>query len=488
MSSPIRTWTGKRILAIGDVMLDSYLDGDVSRISPEAPVPVLHVQQERSVPGGIGNTAMNCAALGGKVTVLGVIGKDSAGAKLKAILGKHGVDTRNLVIDPERPTTKKVRVITRQQQMLRIDYEKERPISPAIETELRRRALRLLHQSDAVIISDYAKGTVTEALAKEVIASCNRKGLPVVIDPKPEHMSFFSGATVIKPNSLGASRMAGYPITNQEEALRAGRELLSRLSANILITQGERGMTLFERSGRVTSIPTQAKEVFDVSGAGDTAAAVMALALAAKLPLAEAAIIANQASGIVVGKVGTAIVTQEELAGIMESESSKLKTLPELVRIVQDLKRKGKRIVWTNGCFDILHPGHTRYLAEARKLGDVLILGLNTDASVRKLKGPERPILNETERAEVLSALCSINYLLFFSEETPIRQLKALMPDVIAKGGDYTVEQVVGHELMEKSGGKVVIIPLLQGYSTSSIISKIKHGKSNLPGPRRHHQ
>ncbi|MBU0980349.1 MAG: D-glycero-beta-D-manno-heptose-7-phosphate kinase [Nanoarchaeota archaeon] len=474
LSRIVRKFKGKKILAIGDIMLDTYLEGEVSRISPEAPVPVLKVSRERYVLGGVANTAVNCARMKAKVWLMGVVGDDTAGKALKDILKKKGINARNVVIDKNRTTIKKIRVVTKQQQMMRIDHEQTGNISRTVEAELASRAKELILEMDGVIISDYTKGTLTPKLIQQVIRTCSQNKIPLVIDPKPDNIKAYKGATLITPNLLEAEKMCGFPLKGEREIEQAGKKLIELTGSNILLTQGEKGMTLFERQGGQTAIPTQAKEVYDVSGAGDTVAAVMCLGMAARAELREAAIIANHAAGIVVGKLGTSSTKMEELLNVLEEESTKVKTLEEMKEIVGDLKNKGKRIVWTNGCFDILHVGHTRYLNDSRKCGDILILGLNTDASVKRLKGKGRPILPEKERAEVLSSLSSVDYIVFFGEDTPEKALKALVPDVITKGGDYTVKEVVGHKLMQRTGGEVKIVPLIEGYSTTDLIKRIR--------------
>ncbi|MFH1409353.1 MAG: D-glycero-beta-D-manno-heptose-7-phosphate kinase [Nanoarchaeota archaeon] len=464
----------KSILAIGDLVLDSYLEGDVSRISPEAPVPVLHVEKERFVLGGAANTIANCAHLGAHVEAVGIIGNDAPGKKLRALFSSIGVGHGGVVVDDKRPTIRKTRLVTQRQQLARIDYEHTSDIPLSLEKKMLSQIRKRMTKSDAVIISDYHKGTITETLAKEVISLARKQGIPLIVDTKPDHMLWFVDATLITPNRKEASTFVGYDLDDEESVIRAGKELVEKTKSNILITLGERGMVLMEKEGKTTAVPTQAKEVFDVSGAGDTVVAVMTLGLASNASLSEAAILANHAAGIVVGKVGTVAITKDELAQVIATGSTKVKSLPELKKTTAFLKKQGKRIVWTNGCFDILHVGHTRYLQEAHRLGDVLILGLNTDASVHRFKGKGRPILPERARAEVLSALSSVDYILFFDESTPIRQIKELMPDIIVKGGDYKAEDVVGFDVMKKQGGNVVIIPLIEGFSTTTLINKIR--------------
>ena len=469
---------GKRILVIGDVMLDRYIIGEVTRISPEAPVPVIKVSKELHVPGGASNTASNVSSLGGKAYLAGIIGDDNAGKILTDLLKKKNIETNGLVIDKERPTIQKTRVVGQPQQIVRIDYEEDEKVSPEIEEKLIDYIRTILNEIDVVVISDYAKGVVTKNLASNIITLCNESKKPIIVDPKPSNLELFKGATLVTPNQKEASLMTGME-NKLENVVVMGEKIKDILNSNVLITKGEYGSSLIELKGDIIHIPTKAKEVYDVSGAGDTVVAALALSIAAGADLKYAAVIANHAAGIVVGKAGTATTTVKEILSLFEKEESKTKTLDELKDIVKDLKSKGKKIVWTNGCFDILHVGHVKYLQKAKELGDVLILGLNTDESVRKIKGPTRPILKEEERAEMLSALSCIDYIVFFDEETPIIPITELKPDIVVKGSDYKEEDVVGNELMKKTGGRVELVPVVEGFSTTNIIKKIleTHGK-----------
>lgn len=469
----------KKILVIGDVMLDRYLIGDVIRISPEAPVPVLKVNKELHVPGGAANTANNIAALNGKAYIAGVVGKDDAKKLLEIQLKKSNIITEGLIIDTNKPTIQKVRVLSRSQQLVRIDYEEPDGYNKETENKLISYIKKIIKKIDAVIISDYSKGTITENLASKIIDLCKQNKKPLIVDPKPENIEFYKEATLVTPNQKEASEITN--IENKlENVVSMGEKIKEMLNSNVLITKGEYGSSLIEQKGDIIHIPTKAKEVYDVSGAGDTVVATIALAIAAGADLKYAAVLANHAAGIVVGKAGTATTNVKEIQHLFEKEETKLKTIEELKEIISDLKKKGKKIVWTNGCFDILHVGHIKYIQKAKEIGDVLILGLNTDNSVRNLKGANRPILKEDERVEMLSAIECIDYIVFFSEDTPINQITELKPDIIVKGGDYDghvsdddKKGVVGRNLMKKTGGKVVIIPLEEGFSTTNIINKI---------------
>jgi len=469
----LSNFKGKKILVIGDVMLDHYLVGDVNRISPEAPIPIVKVTQEKYVLGGAANTANNIASLGGKAYLVGIVGEDNAGKILEKQLRENNMVTAGLFIDKDKPTVQKVRVVGKPQQLLRIDYENTKLSDKKIESKILDYVKNIIKKVDAVVISDYAKGLMTKNLSSEVISLCNENKKPVIVDPKPKNVNFYKNATLITPNLKEASEMTGID-NNSENAVLMGEKLKEMLDSNILITKGEYGSTLIELDGNIVHIPTKAKEVYDVSGAGDTVVATLVLALAVGADLKYAAVLANKAAGIVVGKIGTATVSMKEFGSVFEKKESKIKTLDELKSIVRELKKKGKKIVWTNGCFDILHVGHIKYLQKAKEFGDILILGVNTDDSPYfKSKGPGRPILNQDERAELLSAVECIDYIVLFNGEIPIKEVTAIEPDFIIKGGDYKEKDVVGCKLMKKTGGKVVIIPLVKGFSTTNIIKKI---------------
>jgi len=469
----LKNFEDKKILVIGDVMLDRYLIGDVNRINPEAPVPIVKVNEEKHVPGGAANTANNIASLGGKAYVLGVVGKDDARKLLEQQLKKTNINTEGLVVDEKKPTIQKVRVIGQSQQLLRIDYEEPDGYNKETEKNLIDYLKKTISKVDVVIISDYEKGAITKTLASITITLCKKNKKPVIVDPKPKNIQFYKDATLITPNQKEASEIT--KIENKlENVVLMGEQLKKMLNSNILITKGGYGSSLIDLEGDIIHIPTKAKEVYDVSGAGDTVVATLALAIAAGADLKYAAVLANHAAGIVVGKTGTATTTIKEIESLFEKEENKIKTLEELKEIIKDLKRKGKKIVWTNGCFDILHVGHIKYLQKAKELGNVLILGVNADDSPYfKSKGPGRPILKQDERAELLSAIGCVDYILFFSEDTPLKQITALEPDFVVKGGDYKEEDVVGYDIMKKTGGKTVIIPLVGEFSTTNIINKI---------------
>jgi len=469
----------KKILVIGDIMLDKFVLGEVKRLSQEAPVQIVDVKEEYCLPGGAANVAANLAALGAKITLFGLAGPDEGKNQLFDELKRRGISTSKVIISKNRPTTIKTRVIVQNYQLLRMDKEDKCKIDNSTEKRIMVGILKKIKETDAVVISDYNKGAITESLSIKIIDLCKKHNKPIVVDPKPENISFYKGTYLIKPNVKDiTSLMKSVPKT-EEELENIGRKMVFTLNSNILITRGENGMSLFEKNGNISHIPTEAKEVFDIVGAGDTVTATLALAIAAKATLYEATIMANYAAGIVVGKFGTSTVSQNELISLFEKGNKKIKDISELKEIVKELKLNGRKVVWTNGCFDILHAGHTKYLQEARRLGDALILGLNTDASIRRIKGKNRPIIPENERAEMLSAIECVDYVIFFDEDTPLNVIKSIMPNIIVKGGDYKVEDVVGKDVVEKQGGEVIIIPLKGEISTTKIINNIINNHFN---------
>ncbi|MBS3099190.1 D-glycero-beta-D-manno-heptose 1-phosphate adenylyltransferase [Candidatus Pacearchaeota archaeon] len=455
----------KKILVIGDIMLDTYLKGEVRKMSVEAPVPVVKIEQEFNTLGGAGNVASNIISLGGKATIFSFIGNDQAGNHIINLLEEKNIES---YMERERKTIQKIRIIGNEQQIARADQEE---ISQKIFSDKTKVILaRKSAEADIIIISDYAKGVIN----KDLIAFLTEFKHRMIIDPKPANKEIYKGAFLIKPNEKEV-----FDMTNVEDFEEACRKLKEELQSHILVTRGKKGMSLF--SNNLVHIPTYAREVFNITGAGDTVIATLALSLASGASINEAAIISNHAAGITVEKEGTYSVGFSELMAKIFEKESKICSLEELKKIVDDLKKKNKKIVWTNGCFDLLHVGHTRYLKEAKKLGDTLIVGLNSDASVKKLKGEDRPIQTETERAEILSSLEFIDYVTIFPETTPTRYIGELKPHVYVKGGDYSVEQLRKHEegkIIEEQGGEIIIVPLENSTSTSKILESIKMQKN----------
>ena len=479
LSHLIERFSGRRILVLGDLMLDRFVYGRAERVSPEAPIPVLAVSRESVMLGGAGNVARNVAALGGQVSLVGVVGDDEAGHDFVRLLQESDRIHSSLVTVPGRPTTLKVRYVAGVQQLLRADRETTEPVSAEIEQRLIERASDEIADADAVILSDYAKGGLGPRLIAAVTALAQAKSIPVVADPKGVDFSRYRGVTVLKPNDRELRAATGLPVGNEAEVESAAHEALRRSgAAALLVTRSERGLSLVTRDAPALHLGARAREVFDVSGAGDTALAALGLALAADAPLAEAAALANIAGGIVVGKAGTALVYPDDLVGALHAhqlESAEAKILP--LRGVQDVvarwRARGLKIGFTNGCFDLIHPGHVSLLAQARAACDRLIVGLNSDSSVRGLKGEGRPVNTEMARAVVLASLASVDSVVLFEEETPMRLIEAIRPDLLVKGADYSVDRVVGAEFVQSYGGQVLLAALKPGHSTTGTIARL---------------
>ena len=469
-------WKHKQILVIGDIMLDRYTWGDVERISPEAPVPVVRVLRQNDQPGGAGNVAMNIAALGGDATLVGFCGEDPEAYALEQLLDRGGVST-NIVRVKDHPTTTKLRIVGGKQQMLRLDREKTDGFPhDAFET--------LMHQVDvalatanAVVLSDYGKGVLTEDFCRYVIEKANGRKLPVLVDPKQRSFGRYRGATTICPNLRELSVATGVPTSDLDQLLCAGQRMVRELDLHCLTaTLSEKGIALLRTESRFIA-PAVARQVFDVSGAGDTVIATLALALAGGAHMEAAIQLANVAAGIAVSKVGTVPVSADELLISIMPElglhaSEKVVTLDALCTRASAWRHAGERITFTNGCFDLLHIGHITLLESARREGDRLVVGINSDSSVRGLKGPTRPIIRDRERAQILASLSAVDAVVIFDEPTPLRVIEMLRPDVIVKGGDYTEDTVVGAKEVRSWGGSVKIVPTVEGFSTTNIIAK----------------
>ncbi len=461
-----------RLLVAGDVMLDRYWKGSTSRISPEAPVPVVNVKATEHRAGGAANVALGLAALGARVELMGRVGQDEPADILERLLRQADVACAFLR-DRERATITKLRVISHHQQMIRLDFEDDADASAALPLSAFRERLDGV---DAVVLSDYGKGALFAV--QELIQAARAAGKRVLIDPKQADFSVYRDATILTPNRSEFERAAG-PCRSEAELVDKGQAMVERLGWEaLLITRGEEGMTLLERGRPPLHIPALAQEVYDVTGAGDTVIAVLAGAAAAGEPWPAAAALANLAASIAVGKLGTATVSLAELQqaisapqpshfrqGVVQEE--------QLLAQVALARSRGERVVMTNGCFDILHPGHVTYLEQAKRLGDRLIVAVNDDASVARLKGPSRPIVPLEDRMAVLAGLASVDWVVAFSEDTPARLIERVGPDVLVKGGDYRVEQIAGHESVLARGGEVKILPFVEGRSTSAIVARI---------------
>ena len=460
------------VLVVGDVMLDAYWHGPVSRISPEAPVPVVRIDVEEHRVGGAGNVAVNAAALGAGAILIALAGDDVTAQEVENLLQSHRVDCR-LAKSRKNKTIKKLRVLSRHQQLIRLDFEDQFLVSDS--SELLENFQHALSEVQVVILSDYAKGTLQHV--QPLIAAARSKFVPVIIDPKGTDFERYRGATLITPNLTEFEAVVGH-CTSEEVLVQKGLALRDRFDWDaLLITRSEKGMTLLARDKPPLHLPTHAKEVYDVTGAGDTVIAVLGAALAAGVDLAEAVHLSNVAAGIVVGKLGTASVTFPELAMALHPEQAVihggLLGEDDLLREMQVARLAGESLVMTNGCFDILHPGHVDYLEKARALGDRLIVAINDDESVRRLKGAARPINPLATRARMLSALACVDWVVAFSEDTPERLYCRLLPDILVKGGDYTEDQVAGGECVKTAGGRVQILDFLPGHSTTALIERI---------------
>lgn len=460
------------VLVIGDIMLDRYWFGDTGRISPEAPVPVVKIKQMDERPGGAGNVALNIAALGAKVTLIGITGDDASAKTLKDQLTAANVD-HDIQALPAVPTITKLRVISRHQQLLRLDFEEKFPdLNQATLIQLFKK--HLCH-ANLVILSDYAKGTVT--CSETLITLANEAGIPILVDPKGLDFSIYKKATIITPNMKEFEAVAG-PADNEQDVFSKGQQLLQNLDiAALLLTRGEQGMTLIQRNTDEIHLPAHAREVFDVTGAGDTVIGVLGAAVAAGASLPDAMMMANLAASLVVAKLGAASVSAAELQIAMEGPNgiSYCGVLNEeqLIQAVAKTRLEGKKIIFTNGCFDILHAGHVKYLQQAKQLGDYLIVAINDDNSVKRLKGPGRPINHAEQRLAVLAGLGVVDSVIAFADDTPERLLKLLQPDILVKGGDYRPDQVVGAEIVLAYGGEVRVLGLIKDISTSLIIDRM---------------
>ena len=473
-------FSGKKILIIGDLMLDEHIWSTVSRISPAAPVPIADVKKTPHGPGGCGNVAANIAALGGTPYLIGLIGRDSSGEKLLSALKKLGISTNYVISDDVRPTILKSRIIAASQHVVRVDREDKSVLSPALTQLIVKRLRELIPRVDAVIISDYEKGLVTKTICQAAVKFARANKKPIAVDPKGSDYGKYAGSTIITPNLREAIVASGIDINSDASLLAAGKIILQKAKSRYaLITRGRDGMTLLDNKEAKT-FPAVPREVFDITGAGDAVIATLTLALSAGASLKEATLLSNFAGSVVVGKIGTAPCFREELEEALaghEPITKKIKTRQEIGPIAGNLKNEGVKVVFTNGCFDILHLGHVRYLREAKKLGDVLIVGVNSDKSVAALKGPSRPYVSEMERAEILASLEFVDYVIIFSELRPDNLIKAVAPNVHVKGGDYKIDDLPEKKIVESLGGKVVVIPPIKGRSTTNIVAKILGGK-----------
>ena len=475
---------GKRIVLLGDLMLDRYIYGNADRLSPEAPVPVLHYHHEQTALGGAGRVAAGISSLGGKCRMVSLVGDDMAGREVTKHLTDCGTDAAGVTALGTRPTISKVRMIgmaqhRHPQPMMRLDYEDATPIDSAMEARVLDLIERSLADADALCIEDYDKGLVTEGLCREAIARARKRGLPVLVDPGPiADFSKYTGASSLKPNRPETARATKLPVDTPQQYQAAAEWLLEHLLLDAAaITLDKDGVYLASRDGRRQWIRSRERKVYDVTGAGDMFLAALSLAKAGGMDWEQAATLANLAGGLECEKFGSVPITPGEMIQELLLQShghlGKVRTREQVLAELAQHRASGKKIVFTNGCFDLIHIGHVQYFKFARAQGDLLVVGVNTDDSIRRLKGPKRPIICEEDRIGVLEGLESIDYLVLFGEDTPRELIQAIRPDVLVKGADYTKDKVVGHEFVESYGGRIALAPLFEGRSTSNLIQRI---------------
>jgi D-beta-D-heptose 7-phosphate kinase/D-beta-D-heptose 1-phosphate adenosyltransferase len=470
---------GARVLVVGDVMLDRFVYGGVERVSPEGPIPVLRIEREAAMLGGAGNVLRNLAALGVGCDLVGVVGDDAAGREVQALARATAGDGAHVLVQPGRPTTVKERFVAAGQQLLRADRETDGPLDAETAAALIAAATAALARVDALLLSDYGKGVIQVDTAAARIAAAREAGRPAIVAPQGRKYGRYRGADLITPNRRELQEATGLPTGSDEEVTAACREAIETAGiGGVLATRSEAGMSLVTLQGPPHHLPAAAREVFDVAGAGDTVAAVLVAALAAGVEMADAARLANVAAGLVVGKLGTAVVHPGELlraiyASELLAAESKVVDLESLLERAARWRQAGLRVGFTNGCFDLLHPGHVSLLDQARAACDRLIVGLNSDASIRRLKREGRPVQPEAARAAVLASLAAVDQVVVFGEDTPIKLIEAIRPEILVKGADYTVDRVVGADVVQGYGGQVVLAELLPGHSTTRTIEKL---------------
>ncbi len=468
-----------RVLIVGDLILDQYVSGDVTRISPEAPIPILTARRSEERLGGACNVAANLVAMGAEVDIVGVLGNDGWGRKLRALLEEQRVETGGCVLDATRPTIQKTRMMSGSQQMLRVDNEDPRAISGEALAQVLAILPERVRRAQAVVLSDYGKGVLTPEVIRTAIEAARAAKVPLLVDPKGEDYRRYRGATLVTPNRKEAEQALGRRLSRLEDVARGAEELLALAELDAaVITLGAEGIYFQSRRGPTGHVPARARAVFDVTGAGDTVIAQLGFYLAAGVELDTAVYLANQAAAIVVGRLGTHAVTRSELCAALaekqDHEGKVLRTLEELERQLAAWRKDGRRIAFTNGCFDVLHVGHVSYLRFAKSYGDVLLVGVNADESVRRLKGPTRPVNPLGDRMEVLAALEMVDAVCSFADDTPKALIEKVTPNVLVKGADWADKGVVGREWVEAHGGQVVLAPLVAGKSTTSILERAK--------------
>lgn len=479
LAAIVRNFHAARVLVIGDIILDRYISGDVRRLSPEAPIPVLRPDGNRCTLGGAANVALNIATLGGQAILIGVIGDDAAGNEVHRLIETTSGILSGMVRIAGRPTTSKTRFMTGSHQLLRLDEEVTDPLDQDGLAAVMAAVEDHIDTADAVVLSDYAKGVLCDGVLDAILTRAAASRCLVIADPKRPDFAAYRGATVLTPNEHEVRVATRIEADHDTEADRAGRVALDATGGEaVLVTRSAKGLTLVCRDAEAIHLPTRAREVADVSGAGDTLVAALAVALGAGAGLVEASMLANATAGISVGKQGTATVSRQELLDALHLDDlvatdRKIVGLEDAVAQVADWHRRGLKVGFANGCFDLIHPGHVRLLSEARAACDRLIVALNTDASVKRLKGPTRPLQNEMARATVMASMAPVDLVTLFDEDTPLEMIQALRPDILVKGSDYTVDQVVGGNLVQAWGGKVVLVTLREGHSTTGTIRRM---------------
>ncbi len=470
---------GAKVLCLGDVMLDSFQRGQVTRISPEAPIPVFSFESEEIMLGGAGNVMRNLAGLGASVSFVSAIGDDEAGREVRALTQAEKTTSARIISDEDRRTSIKTRYVAGTQQMMRADRESLHPLAPGLRDSVLKAAGEAMEDCAAVVVSDYGKGFFANGLAARVIEMANDKNLPVIVDPQGSDYAIYAGATLVTPNRKELSDATRLPATDDGQVEAAARALIQAHGfGHVLATRSAQGMSLIRAGGEVHHLAADAQEVFDVSGAGDTVVAVLAASMAAGMALPQAAALANLAGGLVVGKLGTAVIRAEDLAlhlrhdQMARSESKILSAEEGLVRVTA-WRRQGQKICFTNGCFDLLHPGHLSLLEQARGAGDRLVVGLNGDQSVKRLKGDSRPVQGEAARAQVLASLEGVDMVIIFTDDTPVRLIEAIRPEFFVKGADYRIEEIPEARIVKGYGGKVLLAQLAEGHSTTATIERL---------------
>ena len=483
LAALVERLAGVRALCVGDAMLDRFVYGKVDRISPEAPVPVLYIESERAMLGGAGNVVRNLTALGADVCFVSAIGRDAAGRELTGLIAREMSVESHLLTDAERATTIKTRYVAGAQQLLRADSERVAPVSAHMEEDMLTRAGVDLEDSAALILSDYGKGVLTDRMLSRLISAASARNRPIVVDPKGSDYSRYEGADLVTPNRAELAEATGLPVGDDDQIVAAARHVIEDCGVKaVLVTRSQDGMTLVTADD-IFHAAARAREVYDVSGAGDTVVAMMGVALGAGIELEDAMHLANAAAGVVVAKMGTAVARSTEVVAALHardllSGEDKTMNLANLLGRIEDWREQGFRVGFTNGCFDLLHPGHVSLINQAKAGCDRLIVGLNSDASVARLKGEDRPLQSEAARAVVLASLGAVDAVVIFSEDTPLEVIGQIRPDVLVKGADYTVETVVGADVVQSYGGEVLLARLEDGFSTTRLVERSAVGRS----------